>query len=215
MLQPLISLWRHNAKVTFYDAAASQETMEADFSGLSFGTPLGMRRMFSHADEALSYLRFWMGEPGAIAELRWLLQKTGPSLSGSRGGPEQWLQSLAARLQSGAVVIMEETARRQFLGRMVPAPTTSSLSSLASLSDLASLPSLPLPSLILPDLSSLQIEGAQVLPEIESAISEVSAATATVSSFSISLSPAPSKVADITSSMNSGGTKVASSLAAM
>jgi hypothetical protein len=86
---------------------------------------------------------------------------------------------------------------------------------LASLADLASLTSLPIPSLILPDLSALQIEGAQVLPEIEDSIAQMKAATDKVSNFSISLSPAPSKVADITTSMTSNGAKVSSVLAAM
>lgn len=215
MLQPLISLWRHNAKVTFFDAAGAQETIEPDFSGLAFGSPIGMRRMFSHVHEAMAYLRFWMGEPGALSELRWVLQKTGPSVSGSRGGAEQWLQSLATRLQSGAVVVIEETVRRQFLGRMVAPPSAGGFSSLASLADLASLPSLPLLSMVLPDLSSLQVEGAQVLPEINDSIRQVSAATATVGNFSISLSPAPSKVADITSSMRTRAARVDSALSAM
>ncbi len=215
MLQPLISLWRHHSRVTFYDAVASRETVEADFSGLHFGSPIGMRRHFSHVDEALSYLRFWMGDPGAVSELRWLLHKTGPALSGARGGPEQWLQVLAGRMQSGGLVIMEETAKKQFLGKMVAPPAANGLASLTSLSDLANLTSVPLPSTLLPDLESLQIESVQVLPEIEEALEQVTVAISEVSNFSISLSPAPTKVADIQGSMTKVGGQVQSTLTSL
>ena len=113
MLQPLVSLWRHNARVTFYDSAFSSETVDINFSGLSFGSPVGLRRTFSGSEEALSYLRYWMGDPGALSELRWLLQKTGSSPSGFNLGPDQWLGLLSGKLQSGAVVLVEETARRK------------------------------------------------------------------------------------------------------
>ena len=137
MLQPLISLWRHHARVTFYDALSSKDAAESDLSGLTFGSPIGVRRHFFHADEAMAYLRYWMGDPGAVSELRWLLHKTGPALSGARGGPEQWLQVLANRMQSGSLVAVEETAKRQFLGKMV---VTSAASGLSSLTSLAVLP---------------------------------------------------------------------------
>jgi hypothetical protein len=215
MLQPLVSLWRHHVRVTFYDAMASRDTADADFSGLNFGSPLGIRRHFFHADEALSYLRFWMGDPGAVTELRWLLHKSGPALSGARGGPEQWLQALAGRMQSGGLVIMEETAKKQFLGKMVAPPSADGLAELASLADLAQLDAVPLPSTLLPDLSALQIEEVQVLPEMNQALEQVDLALSDVSNFSISLSPAPNKVADIETAMQQAGAGAQSSISSL
>jgi hypothetical protein len=208
MLQPLVSLWRHNARVTFYDSAFSSETVDINFSGLSFGSPVGLRRTFSSSEEALSYLRYWMGDPGALSELRWLLQKTGSSPSGFNLGPDQWLGLLSGKLQSGAVVLVEETARRQFLGKLVAPDTSTSVSSLKSLTSLAKLSALPTLSSILPDLSSMQIEGAQVLPKINSALADVKSSIATAASFSINLTPAPSKVSDIKSSLTKTNTNV-------
>jgi len=208
MLQPLVSLWRHNARVTFYDSAFSSETVDINFSGLSFGSPVGLRRTFSGSEEALSYLRYWMGDPGALSELRWLLQKTGSSPSGFNLGPDQWLGLLSGKLQSGAVVLVEETARRQFLGKLVAPDTSTSVSSLKSLTSLAKLSALPTLSSILPDLSSMQIEGAQVLPKINSALADVKSSIATAASFSINLTPAPSKVSDIKSSLTKTNTNV-------
>jgi len=205
MLQPLISLWRHHARVTFYDALSSKDATESDFSGLTFGSPVGVRRHFFHADEAMSYLRYWMGDPGAVSELRWLLNKTGPALSGARGGPEQWLQVLANRMQSGALLAVEETAKRQFLGKMVATSAASGLSSLTSLADLANLPTIPTPSMLMPDLTAMQIEGAQVLPEVDEAMEQIEMALTEISDFSMSLTPAPTKVLDIQTAMTQAG----------
>ncbi|MEY3654926.1 MAG: hypothetical protein RL739_3096 [Pseudomonadota bacterium] len=215
MLQPLISLWRHHARVTFYDALSSRDATEADLSGLTFGSPVGVRRHFFHVDEAMSYLRYWMGDPGAVSELRWLLTKSGPALSGARGGPDQWLQVLAHRMQSGALVAVEETAKRQFLGKMVATSAASGLSSLTSLADLANLTSIPAPSMLMPDLTALQIDGAQVLPEVDQAIAQMKTAISEVSDFSVSLSPAPAKVLDIQSAMSIAGGDAQAKLSSM
>jgi hypothetical protein len=215
MLQPLISLWRHHARVTFYDAPSAKDAAESDLSGLTFGSPIGVRRHFFHADEAMSYLRYWMGDPGAVAELRWLLHKSGPALSGARGGPEQWLQVLANRMQSGSLVAVEETAKRQFLGKMVATSAASGLSSLTSLADLANLTSIPTPSMLMPDLTSLQMDGAQVLPEVEEAMAQIQVALSEVSDFSVSLSPAPSKVMDIQTAMSKAGSDAQAKLSSM
>jgi hypothetical protein len=215
MLQPLISLWRHHARVTFYDALSSKDAAESDLSGLPFGSPVGVRRHFFHANEAMSYLRYWMGDPGAVSELRWLLNKTGPALSGARGGPEQWLQVLANRMQSGSLVAVEETAKRQFLGKMVATTAASGLSSLTSLADLANLTSIPAPSMLLPDLTALQMDGAQVLPEVEMAVEQVQIAIGEVSDFSVSLSPAPAKVLDIQSAMSVAGSDAQAKLSSL
>ena len=195
--------------MTFYDALSSKDAAESDLSGLTFGSPIGVRRHFFHADEAMAYLRYWMGDPGAVSELRWLLHKSGPALSGARGGPEQWLQVLAHRMQSGSLVAVEETAKRQFLGKMVATSAASGLSSLTSLA------SIPVPSMLMPDLTSLQIEGAQVLPEVEQAMEQIQVALSEVSDFSISLSPAPSKVSDIQSAMSKAGSDAQAKLSSM
>lgn len=176
---------------------------------------MGIRRHFYHADEALSYLRFWMGDPGALSELRWLLHKTGSAFSGARGGPEKWLHALASHIQSGGLVIMEETAHKKFLGKMVAPAAENELSALTSLADLAEISALPLPSTLLPDLTSLQIENVQVLPEVNQALEQVKLALSEVSNFSISLSPAPIKVADIQASMTNIEGKVNNTLSSL
>jgi len=101
------------------------------------------------------------------------------------------------------------------LGKMVAPPAANGLASLTSLADLANLTSVPLPSTLLPDLESLQIENVQVLPEIEEALEQVTLAMSEVSNFSISLSPAPTKVADIQGSMTKVGGQVQSTLTSL
>jgi hypothetical protein len=69
--------------------------------------------------------------------------------------------------------------------------------------------------MLLPDLKSLQIEGAQVLPEVEEAIEQIQVALSEVSDFSVSLSPAPSKVMDIQSAMSKAGSDAQAKLTSM
>jgi hypothetical protein len=59
--------------------------------------------------------------------------------------------------------------------------------------------------MLMPDLTAMQIEGAQVLPEVDEAIEQVQLALTEITDFSLSLSPAPTKVLDIQTAMNKAG----------
>ena len=67
----------------------------------------------------------------------------------------------------------------------------------------------------MPDLTSLQMDGAQVLPEVEQAMAQIQVALSEVSDFSVSLSPAPSKVLDIQSAMSKAGSDAQAKLSSM
>ena len=100
-------------------------------------------------------------------------------------------------------------------GKMVATSAASGLSSLTSLADLANLTSIPAPSMLMPDLTALQMDGAQVLPEVEQAMAQIQVALSEVSDFSVSLSPAPSKVLDIQSAMSKAGSDAQAKLSSM
>lgn len=217
MLHPLASLWRHSGRVTFYESggAAGQSLFQTGSDGS--GHVAGARRRFVSADDAYAYLRFWLGEPAARAELQWILQRSGPSLATARAGVDGWLHALAGRLVNGAVVVYEELSRQAMPGRLV-APSTSAMSAaaVAALPALATLaPEIPVVENLLPALEDIRIEGAEVLPELNQSLEQVTAAIATVSEASLSLDPAPAKVAAIQAEITAAASKASSDLSSL
>lgn len=220
MLHPLASLWRHSGRVTFYESGGQAGQLLFD-GAVSGGQPhvMGARRRFMHTDEAVNYLRYWMGEPAARAELKWILQRSGPSLASANAGADGWLHALAARLCSGAVIVMEESKRYAMPGRLVApasaAAAAASASALADLPALAELPAIPVVEDLLPALEEIQIEGAEVLPELDQSLAQVESAVATVGAASLALDPAPGKVAEIQSALTAASSKSTGTLASL
>lgn len=212
MLHPLVSLWRHSCRVTFYENGGALYAQPPRGSG----DPLQVLRRFRGQDEALSYLAYWAGNPGAQADLRWLVQRLGSSVAGSRQGPTPWLEPLAGMLASGALTVFEETARSGRPGRLAPAPSGSagaaSAAALDDLPPLSSLPAIPVVPDLLPALEDIQIEGAEVLPELDEAMAEVEATLATIDAAGVSLEPAPSKVGDIGAALKTAAADSAAGL---
>lgn len=119
MLHPLATLWRHAVRVTFYESDSVTGHVLFHDDRLRKSHAAGARRHFSSADVALNYLRYWLGEPAARAELRWVLQRSGPSQARIQGGIDGWLHALAGRLVGGALVVLEETSRYAMPGRLI------------------------------------------------------------------------------------------------
>jgi hypothetical protein len=216
MLHPLASLWRHSSRVTFYESGG--QIGQALLQGQGGQHTLGSRRRFSSAADAYTYLRYWLGEPAARAELRWILQRSGPSLATANSGPDGWLHALAGRLMSGAVVVMEELSRQAQPGRLVAAPSAAGAASVAALSALpalSELPAIPVVPNLLPVLEDIRIEGAEVLPELNQALDQVNATIGTIGSASLSLEPAPSKVAAIKSTLSDATSRATATLGAL
>ncbi len=203
MLHPLISLWRHSCRVTFYDSAGAAPGSPFPALGDSqFGTPMGQRRRFRTLPEAVSYLRYWVGDASARAQLHWMLGKAGLTLAARRGGPLAWIETLGGMLLSGTLVVVEETARATHPGRLV-APPSAGAGALAGMPSLDDLPQIPRLENLLPALENIRIEGAEVLPELDQAMDEIGATLDTIGSAGASVEPAPSKVGDIASAMTS------------
>ena len=120
---------------------------------------------------------------------------------------DDWIQVIANRMDAGAVVAMDQVRRYSRPGRLsaasadaVTAMTAGALSALPALSDV---PPLPQIEDLLPGLEEIQIEGAEVLPEIEQTLSQVDISLASVQGVSASVMPAPHGVADIKTAMDS------------
>lgn len=217
MLHPLASLWRHSGRVTFYESGGQVGQALLQGGGQGAGSSAtGSRRRFASSNEAYGYLRFWAGEPAARAELKWVLQRSGPSLATAHGGPDGWLHALAGRLVSGAVVVLEEISRQAMPGRLVAPPAAGlSVAAISALPALSDLPALPVLEDLLPVLEDIQIEGAQVLPELNQSLAQVNDAIASVSSASLSLDPAPTRVAAIRTALTAASTQATNTLGAL
>lgn len=214
MLHPLASLWRHSSRVTFYESGG--QVGQALLQGGGLGNQshmLGARRRFVSADDAHNYLRYWLGEPAARAELRWVLQRSGPSLATAHAGADGWLHALAGRLMNGAILVMEEMNRQALPGRLVAPPAAAmAAAALSALPALSSLPAIPALENLLPALEDIRIEGAEVLPELNQSLEQVQATIATIGSASLSLDPAPSKVAAIKDALSAATAKTNATL---
>jgi hypothetical protein len=223
MLHPLASLWRQSSRVTFYESGGAPG--QGLFRDGVQDHARGSQRRFRSADDAHSYLRFWLGEPAARAELKWILQRSGPSLATAQGGVDGWLHALAGRLVAGAIIVLEELSRQAKPGRLVAAPGAAilvaapgaamSATALAALPSLNLLPQIPAVVSLLPVLEDIRIEGAEVLPELNQSLDQVTASTNSVAAASLSLDPAPNKVADIEASLTDAAARITRTLGAI
>jgi hypothetical protein len=208
MLHPLVSLWRHSCRVTFYESGGLAGGPVFSSSGEpGLATPLMVRRRFRSSEEALQFLRYWAGDPGARAELRWMAGRTGASLAHGQG-PDAWLEPLAGKLQGGVIVVIEESARRAQPGRLAApsAAAAAAPAALAALPALSTMPQTPTPLNLLPVLEDIRVEGAEVLPELDQTMEQVQASLASVEAAGASLEPAPAKVGDIQAAMTGAAT---------
>jgi hypothetical protein len=198
MLHPLLSLWRNTSRATFYDRGMDARSAGSVDPWSDMLPPLGVRRGFRHTDEAADYLRFWMGDPSAQAELRWLLKRASPAAIAS-AGPERWVHALAGLLVTGSVAVVEEAARRAMPGRLglAPGAATASAAALAAMPALAAAPVVPRVEDLLPALEDIRVEGAVVLPELDQSLAQVTATMGELDTAAASVAPAPEKVPEI------------------
>jgi hypothetical protein len=213
MLYPLIALWRHNCRVTFYESGGSASTALFGTSHSSGpDSVMGSRiHFYSHVD-AQNYLRFWVGDPAARAELNWMVHRMETSSAGQRGG-DDWIEVLANRLFGGGLVAMEESSRLASPGRLiVPGKAAAKAAAVAALPALASVPAVPVVVPLLPALEDLQIETAEVMPEINQSLAKVDLTMASVSSVTASLSPTTAGIADIQKSVDSASSSTTKQL---
>ncbi|QJE01797.1 hypothetical protein HH212_18640 [Massilia forsythiae] len=135
MLHPLASLWRHPLRVSFYESRAltGGGLPRPDGPGLE---SLAVRRRFASADATAAYLRYWLGEPAARAELQATLRRSGPSLTSVNAGADGWLRALATCIMAGSIVVVEEKTHRAIPSRLI-APSPPAADSVDDLSPLS------------------------------------------------------------------------------
>ena len=85
----------------------------------------------------------------------------------------------------------------------------------AAVVNLNTLPDAPEVVPLLPTLETVQIEGAEVLPEVDQTLEQIDVAIGTMDQASVSLAPAPTKVPQITTAMTDASGAVTKTLDAM
>jgi hypothetical protein len=159
------------------------------FSSLPAGR--GPALTFGRADDAGAYLCFWKNEAAAVTALRYALYRCEHSPSVFSFSDQQVIQALAAKLARGA---------------LVAAPDSSTLINLDALPDRPPVPPL------LPLLEEVQIEGAEVLPEIEQTLEQIDLTLGSIDLAGASLAPTPSKVPLIETAMTDASRSVTKTL---
>jgi hypothetical protein len=173
---------------------------------------------FGRSDEAESYLGFWASEPAAVASLRYALYRCEHSPSVFSLSDRQVIQALSARLAQG-VLLLTEGGRTSEGGGWPSMPASAAAvsgamaASAAAPINLNHLPATPTPPPpLLPLLEELQIEGAEVLPEIEQTLEQIDLTMGSIDLAGVSLEPTPSKVPLIEAAMTDASSSVTKTL---
>ena len=180
---------------------------------------------FASANEAQTYLDYAVTDGAATLQLRDILYRSGQWPAVHSYTHQRVLHALAQQLEAGVLKLAQKTPVASRGGWPMAASNTSapatasgaagsgsgasSSSSLISLSSMA--PKLPAPPL-LPILQTVQIEGAEVLPEIMQTLQNVKLAIGSIDLASLSLAPAPSKVPEIQTAMTDASTAITTAL---
>jgi len=99
------------------------------------------------------------------------------------------------------------------LGRLTAPPNSASASSaLADMPALSDVPVVPTPPPLLDVLEEVQIEGAEVLPEVQQSLDQISVTLGSVKSASTSMEPVPNKVPEVKTAMDSTSAEITQAL---
>ena len=201
MSVPLATLQRQSNPVWLHDAFSS-------LSGGRAGTPL----VFERAEHAADYLRFWSADPAALTSLRYALYRCEHSPSVFAMPDAQVLQALAAKLARGTLVLTDRQASAGAGGWPLVPATEAAVPASSTLINLNTLPDRPPVPPLLPVLEEVQIEGAEVLPEIEQTLEQIDLTLGSIDLAGVSLEPTPSKVPLIETAMTDASSSVTRTL---
>jgi hypothetical protein len=175
------------------------------------------RRQFRHLDDAESFLRSWKGRPGAMADFRLALSRCDRGASLFRLSDDEVVGALAAALVMGSIVATESripAAPPGLFGKTPPAAEDAPAATPAALAA-ATPPVLvldPPPLPLLAALETVQIEGAQVMPEVWQTMEQINLTMGQLNLATVSLEPTPSGVPGISSAMTEASGSVTATL---
>ena len=161
---------------------------------------LSRRTRFWRQDDAERYLQFWRGDADAMRTLRFALHRSTQGSALFAHDNEHVIRLVAAQLARGALLLTENLPPPpppmppvQPKGAAAAAAAAVPAAAPLVAMDPVSLPKPPL----LPILEEVQIEGADVLPEVLQSLEQIDLAIGEINTASVSLEPTPSKIPDI------------------
>jgi hypothetical protein len=173
---------------------------------------------FHRMSEAVLYLRKNCNRPGVIATLRQVLTEH-HRLQVWRLSDQEVIDEVARRLLNGSLQLMEMFEPRvkgattpQEEPQVEEPPAVEPARPAAAVPAAAVIPAVPP---LLPLLEEVQIEGAEVLPEIMQTLEQIDLTMASIDLAAVSLEPAPSGVPAIGSAMQQVSSSVTTTLDGM
>lgn len=161
---------------------------------------------FRRHDDAAAYLKQLGDAPDILKALRTVLHEH-HGVDVARLDDAAVVEAAMRRLETGSLQLMEV-----FEPRLEAPATTVEEPEAEAPVDLAPPPG---PPPLLPLLEELQIEGAEVLPEIMQTLEQIDVTIAGIGSASVSLEPAPSKIPAISATMDSSSTGITDTLGSL
>jgi len=180
------------------------------FSALPGGR--GPALAFGRTEEADSYLAFWKTDAAAVSALRYALYRCEHSPSVFALSDQQVIAALSAKLAQGALLLTESSATVEGGGWPLVPVAEAVMPDSSTLINLNTLPDRPAVPPLLPLLEELQIEGAEVLPEIEETLEQIALTMGSIDLAGVSLEPTPSKVPLIEAAMTDASSSVTKTL---
>jgi len=165
--------------------------------------------------EAVIYLRKHRDTPGLTTALRRELGEHS-RIEVEDLTDDEVMEEVERRLLNGSLQLMEMFGPR-VKGRTTPPEQAEEEGPIVvpATAVLAAAVQVPAPPLLLPLLEEVQIEGAEVLPEIMQTLEQIDLTMAGIDLATVSLEPAPSGVPAIGSAMQQASSSVTASLGAM
>jgi hypothetical protein len=214
MLHPLVSLVRNGARVTFYESSGGLDAAVFPSSSREADSrAVGARRRFSSVQQALSYLSYWRGNASAVSELQWLAHKVRGPAAGQLPTSNDGLQTLAAQLVAGSMVVLEWSTRPVAPGTLTLAPKAGA--SIAALPALAAVPTVPAVPNLTVALDLVQIEAVEVMPEVNATLVQVNYSIKSVDSSTTALGSSTVAVPAIQPSIDQASSSSTQQLAAV
>jgi hypothetical protein len=201
MAAPLAAISRHSVAVRLYDRFSAVGQAEVPTS-LPFG----------RAEEAEAYLRHWLPDAAAIMTLRIALHRCEQSVGVASLADQEVLRILAGKLATGELLISETEPAQAGGGWPLSPATPAPVPESTVLVNLDAIPVTAPPAPVLPALEELQIEGAEVLPEIDQTLEQIDMTMGTIDLAGVSLAPTPSKVPQIETAMTDAAGSVTKTL---
>lgn len=178
---------------------------------------------FRSLEDADAYLAFWLGDGGAMSRLRHALSELGQSAAVSRRSDREVIRALAASIVGGFLRLERRGGPRRYMNvpaafdraaARAAAAAAASAPSRAPVRPAA--PTVPAPPVVpprlLPALEEVQIEGAQVMPEILQTLEQIDVSMGSLHMASVSLEPTPSAVPKISDAMTKASDSVTATI---